>query len=145
MSNVVGASIALCFAVLWVVFDTFVDVVRERVEKGFKSISERFFSLEEFELRCSAADVLVSQRQVIERFVTIIEREVEWSQQRTRVQQTVLVVFDHPQLFLLIVCAIFFLCSLRCHLSHQPRRPRDVSARKPNPRPVLQRDGGALS
>ena len=147
MSNVLGTGFALLFAVAWVVFDAVVDLAWEHVERGFRSITHVVSAREQVSSsECIIFESISSRhRHVIERFVSIIEREVEWFERSSSLRPSLTLVMDHPQLFMLggsVFLLFFCWCSIQLHYS---RVPRNVSTRKPNPRPVLQRGGGALS
>ena len=104
MSNVVGMGVALCIAVAWLILDTFSSVVQTHVEHGFRSLSRGFFEAERVESEsCDTVDLLSlsKHRHVIERFVSVIEREVEWSSHHSAAHSVVSVFLDHAQLFVL--------------------------------------------
>ena len=150
MLNVVGGGIALLCAIAWFVLDTATNVLWEYVEKGVRSITHSIFEEERIESSSSCLPInsfasSSHHRRVIERFVSVIEREVEWFESRTSAHSALSLLLDHSRLFLLFSC--IFLCFF-CWCSFQQRFSRSVqhdSARMPDPRPVLQRGGGTLA
>ena len=137
-------------AIAWFVLDSATNILWEHVEKGVRSITHSLLQEERIEAESSSFsfNALVSSshhRHVIERFVSVIEREVEWFESRTSAYNAVSFVLDHLQLFVLSSCVFFGLfrwCSIQLRVK---RTVHHVPARKPNPRPVLQRGGGTLA
>ena len=150
MSNVVGGSIAVLVALAWCVLQQASDILWEYVDRGVRRITRSVFEEDRIEISssCLSIDSLISSshhRHVIERFFSIIEREVESFETHTSSHNAVSFVFRHYQLFLLssiLLIGLVCICSLELHWS---RRAGHVPARKPNPRPVLQRGGGTLA
>ena len=150
MSNVVGGGIAVLVALAWCVLQQASDMLWEYVDKGVRKITRSVFEEDRIEISssCLSIDSLISSshhRHVIERFFSIVEREVESFETHTSSHNAVSFVFRHYQLFLLSsIVFIGLVCVCSCQLRWS-RRVSHVPARKPNPRPVLQRGGGTLA
>ena len=150
MSNVVNGSIALLVALAWCVLQQAADVLLDYVHQGVRKIARSV--LEDYRIEnsssCLSIDSLISSshhRHVIERFVSIIEREVQSIDIHTSAHDVLSFVFRHIQLFLLSsLVFIGLVCACSCQL-RVSRRAGNVPARKPNPRPVLQRGRGTLA
>jgi hypothetical protein len=150
MSNVVGGGVAVLFALAWVVLQQVSDVLWEYLDRGVRKISRSVFEEDRIEISssCLSIDTLISSsrhRHVIERFFSIVEREVESFETHSSSVHAVFYVFRHLQLFLLgSIVLIGAACFCSCHFVG-PRRVSHVPSRKPNSRPVLQRGGGTLA
>ena len=150
MSNVVGGGIAVLVALAWCVLQQASDILWEYVDQGVRKITRSVFEEDRIEISssCLSIDSLISSsqhRHVIERFFSLVEREVESFETHTSSVNAVSYVFRHYQLFLLSgIVFIGVVCVCSCRIVG-PRRVSHVPTRKPNSRPVLQRGGGTLA
>ena len=152
MSVSVAALIAILAAVSTLLLEGVGTAVVSYVEKKFRLLldySSSHDSSDVIRSDCSSSQlsmgglvVYQTDRVVFERIASSIEREVFLSERRQEfIDSVVVVVGSHQFLF---GCGLVFALVLFSLFGSYGRR-RTVSARTPNPRPILQRGGGTLA